>query len=210
MRLHPFALAIATVIVAVTVSNPRITGVAPAAPAPNTSAQLLTINGEGFAPGLTLEVRTPDGATRVLKDRDIREQRETSFQVSLVLAVKGSYGLVVTNSDGGVSTPFTLTIAAGVAAPVIEDVTPSKASVLPDPQVLRVTGRGFVSGLAVALTDPTGTVANLTGNDVRDVTSTGFRASAVFNLEGQYTLTVTNPDGGASNAFTILVMKRGH
>jgi hypothetical protein len=211
MRTHSLTLATATLIVALTAlgpSDPRITGILPTAPARNPSAQVLTINGEAFAAGLTLEVRTPDGATRILRDRDIQKQTESSFQVSVVLAVKGAYGFVVMNPDGGVSAPFTLTIPSGVEAPVIEDVTPSKVSVLPDPQALRVAGKGFASGLVVALTDPTGTVTSLTGNDVRDVTPAGFRASAVFTLEGQYTLTVSNPDGGASNAFTILVMKK--
>jgi hypothetical protein len=200
--------AIAAIAITVTPSSPRITGITPAMPARSVSAQLLTVIGEEFSPDLSLEVTGPDGTRQLLRSGDIRSPRESAFQVSVVLAAKGSYGFIVTNPDGGVSPSFPLVVGTGVAAPAVEAVIPSKVSVNPAPQSLRVNGKGFVPGLVVNLTDPMGTVANIRGNDVRDATPETFRVAAIFRVEGQYTLTVTNPDGGVSNALSIQVMKK--
>jgi hypothetical protein len=207
MRTHPLMAAVAVIALTIVASSPRITNVAIGPPGQGSSPQVLTVSGEGFVTGLSLTVTTPNGGTQYFKGADVQSPRESSFQVSMILATAGTYTLVVTNPDGGMSAPFALRVPAAAEKPVIDAVTPSKASVLPEAQVLRVEGKRFMPGLAVSVTDPTGTVTNASGNDVMEVTPTGFRVSVVLALEGQYTLIVTNPDGAVSNAVTVTAVK---
>jgi hypothetical protein len=201
--------AVAALITLGAASSPRITGVAVTPPGQSSSPQVLAVSGENFMARLSLVVTTPGGEARSFKDADIQSQTETSFKISMALATAGTYSLVVTNPDGGASGAFALKVAATPPAtpepPIIDAVRPSPATARPDAQPLRVDGKRFVAGLTVYVTDPTGEVANVT--DVGDLTSTGFRVSAVLAMEGQYTLNIKNPDGGISNAFTLTVTK---
>jgi hypothetical protein len=211
MRTHLF-LAASALIALTAVSSPRITGVAPASTGPSPTPQVLTVSGEGFMAGLSLTVTTPGGGSRLFKDADIQSRSDSSFQISVALPVTGTYSLVVTNPDGGMSAPFALSVAAArlataEAPPIIDAVTPSKTTARPDAQALRVDGRRFVPGLTVYVTDPTGQVVNVSGNDVADMTPSGFRVSVVLGMEGQYTLNVKNPDGELSNACSVTVTK---
>lgn len=206
--MRTFLIATAVLITATVLSTPRITGVAPNPIGPSPTSRVLTVSGEGFMAGLSLMVTTPGGGSRVFQDADIQQRRESSFQVSMVLATAGTYSLVVTNSDGGMSAPFQLKVAAAATgAPVINSVTPARTTAQPGAQALRVDGKLFAQGLTVYVTDPTGQVAIVSGNDVTDVTPSGFRVSVVLGMEGQYTLDVKNPDGGTSNSFSVTVTK---
>ena len=206
----PSLTAALLVAVSAAVSNPRITGVVAVPPGQSSSPQILTVSGESFLAGLSLTVITPGGGSQLFKGADIRSRTESSFQVSMALATTGTYSLIVTNPDGGASAAFGFTVtpskpAATAEAPIIDAVAPLKPVAQPDAQALRVDGKRFVSGLTVYVTDPTGQVATVT--DVIDMTANGFRVSVVLGMEGQYTLTVKNPDGGASNAFSVTVTK---
>lgn len=207
MRTHPFMAVAAAIALTIVASSPRITNVAIGPAGRGSSPQVLTVSGEGFLPGLSLAVTTPNGGTQYFKGADVQSPRESSFQVSMVLATAGTYSLVVTNPDGGMSAAFALKVPAAAETPIIDSVAPSKASVSPNAQVLRVDGKRFVSGLVVNVIDPTGTVVNVGGNDVMDITPTSFRVSVMLGLEGQYTLTVTNPDGAVSNAVSLAATK---
>ena len=208
MRTHPLTAAAAVLACALFASTPRIVSVSPSSPARSHHPQTLSIGGENFLPGLTLTIATPDGGSQVFRGSDIISSRDGAFQVSIALTSLGTYVLVVTNPDGGVSDPFPLKVQALSEGPVIDTVTPSTPGKRPDPQILQVDGKRFMPGLTVNLIDPTGEVTNLRGNDIRDVTPNGFRVQVLLGMEGEYTLTVTNPTGEVSNAVSLTVTRR--
>ena len=188
-------------------STPKVSVVAPQAPVPGPSAQLLTVNGEQFLTGLTLDVSTPEGGTHRYRDSDIRNVRGTSFQASVTLNTAGTYSLVVTNPDGGVSEPFALKVQAAPVAPVVDTVTPMRANRQDSAQIVKVDGKRFVDGLVVNLCDPTGETTTITGGDVQRFTPTSFEVSVVFAMSGDYQIGVTNPDGGRSNMLNVNVTR---
>src|SRR6185436_15987345 len=71
--------------------NPVISSVAPVAPTGSPTGQLLTITGSNFAPGLTLIVTTPNAKKVTYSGDAIQRQKETSFDVRVVLASEGAY-----------------------------------------------------------------------------------------------------------------------
>ena len=140
---------------------PVIAAVAPQAPSPATTAQMLTVNGSNFSSGVTLSVAGPDGKKMNYPGSAIVARRDTSFQAAVLLATAGDYTLIATNQDGTASNPFTLKVAAPAqraAAPKIDQVLPDHLTKDPQPQVVTVRGERFAQGLSVSLTDPIGTV----------------------------------------------------
>jgi hypothetical protein len=199
-------LAIAPAIATPADSTPVITGVEPAQPVAGPDVQALTVTGDDFMPGLSLEVRSPDGQARVYSGADIRLRQKTRFEASVHFPTDGRYGLVVTNQDGGVSEPFSVTArktAPPPDAPVISRVVPEELQPRPEPQTLRVHGERFVAGLAVLVTDPTG--APLPDVALANVTATSFTVTARFETTGDYELVATSPSGATSNVAVIIV-----
>jgi hypothetical protein len=186
-------------------STPIINNVDPAAPGPATKAQILTITGQEFMPGLTLTVSEPAGNKTVIQGKAITNQTDSSFQAPVMLSIEGTYSLVVTNTDGGISPPFALGVKARPAAqgPVIEKITPAEPMKRQDAQPLLVEGQGFSAGLRVVMTDPMG--ADVTELQVGKVTPNSFELTARLEHSGEYTLVVTNPSGAVSSPKRILV-----
>ena len=71
-------------------------------------AQLLTLRGAGFEPGLRLSLTDPTGSVSVKEAFDRLEP--TIVVVRLVFEVSGTYALMVTNPSGGQSNSISLTI----------------------------------------------------------------------------------------------------
>ena len=185
--------------------KPVITAVLPQAPSRNSTAQILTVNGANFGVGLTLEVQTPAGSSMTFSGKEIQSARDSSFQVSIILAVAGNYTFVVRNTDGGVSDPFVVKVQPASGAPAIEKVSPESPTRKTEPQTLIVSGRNFAQGLSLSVTDPTGQVAVIKGNAIGTITPTSFEVSLVLDKSGDYSLLVTNPSGESSNALTVVV-----
>jgi hypothetical protein len=194
---------------------PVVSSVTPTPIVASASAQVLTVSGTGFAPGLTVEV-TSQGNTATFTGAAVQGQRATMFEISAVLAQTGAATLVVRNTDGGVSDPFALTVVAGPVKPqpptpapmptaVIDRVEPEKATRSSVAQPIMLSGKQFAAGLAVTVTDPTGTVRVIEANALEAVTPTSVRFQAVLDISGDYTFTVTNPKGQASNTVTVVV-----
>lgn len=165
-------------------------------------------------PKLSLIVTTPAGSTQVFKDADVQSQQEASFRVGVVLAVSGVYSFVVTNTDGGVSQPFRLELreagpaaapATALSAPVISAITPSKTSKQSQPQAFHLDGSRFMQGLTVTISDPVGGATVVSGNGITDLTANGLTFTSAITVEGEYTISVTNPDGKTSNAVSLSV-----
>ena len=64
------------------IAAPVITSVAPQAPVVSATAQVLTITGSSFLPGVSLSVVAPDGKKVNHTGSAITARRETSFQVA--------------------------------------------------------------------------------------------------------------------------------
>jgi len=184
-------------------SAPQITSITPP-PKAGDKPQPLTINGQNFADGLALEITSPEGQAEVISGRDIRDLRETSFQVALVLPRGGTYSLVVRNRDGGASNAFPLKVPPTASAPSIERVDPSSVPRSTNPQRLTFIGRNFAPGLSVTVTDPTGEVTVLK-DGIGTVSPSSFTVDLTLTVAGEYALLVTNPSTENSNSVNITV-----
>ena len=192
-----------SLIVAGTAVQPRITDVEPTTPAVGPTAQLVTVTGDDFRTGLTLEVTTPGGDIRNVIGRDIQSRRETSFQVWLAFDAPGTYSFVVLNDDGLRSNALAIQARRVATLPVIDHVTPEEPLKDAQPQTVTITGRNFALGLRVSVTDPTGTVTVAEQIDRTDAHT--IVLPLVLDISGQYALMVTNPSGDSSNTVTVTV-----
>jgi len=188
-------------------SQPQITSISPAGKASD-KAQVLTINGRNFVDGLALEVTSPEGQAQVLSGQDVRDLRDSSFQVAIVLAHSGNYSFVVRNKDGGASNAFPLKVPPSASAPSIERIEPTSVPRGTNPQRVTVVGRNFMAGLSVTLTDPTGEVAVIR-DGIGTVSATSFTIDLTLTVAGEYSLLVTNPSTENSNSVTLTVTNGG-
>ena len=186
-------------------STPVIMSVTPATPAPAKDPQILRIGGQGFQARLKLVITTPGGGTIELKDDAILQQRDSGFQVAVLLATAGKYALVVTNPDGGVSAPFVIEARAVAKppTPVIQLVMPEELTKHAEPQTLTVEGQNFGPGLRVTVTDPLG--VEVVDPVVRDMTASSFKVSVKLETAGPYNMVVTNSTGAVSNVAVFTV-----
>jgi hypothetical protein len=96
-------------------------------------------------------------------------------------------------------------LSAVAVRPEITDVTPRDPAPSASSQAIVVSGREFAQGLALAVTTPSGNVADYRGNAITDVRETSFRAAVVLADAGSYRIVVVNPDGQASTPFPLQV-----
>ncbi len=187
-------------------STPEISSVSPPAPVPNSHGQSLTISGKDFLPGLTLDVITPGGQTQSLAGDVIALRNSSSFDVSILLDTAGTYSMKVTNTDGGMSAPFSLQVRAAAApapAIAIDRITPDLPVKNSAPQTLHGEGRNFSSGLTATVNGPAG---NEVASPVIDkVTATTFDLTELLDQAGDYAISVRNAAGAASNTAHIMV-----
>lgn len=187
-------------------STPEITGVAPEAPMAGNQAQTLTVSGKDFLPGLSLEVRTPDGRTQLVNGGSVVVQSATSFTAQALLERAGTYSLKVINQDGGQSAPFGLAVkgAAPEAVPIVIDrVVPDAPAKSQQAQTLRLEGKNLDSGIVVNVMDPAG--AEVPNVSVGETTPNSASVTVLLNQAGSYVLTASNYAGGTSNRITIRV-----
>jgi len=200
-----YALAAVVLAVSLAPSTPIINNVDPATPGPAAKAQILTITGQEFMPGLTLTVSEPEGNKTVIQGKAITNQTASSFQAPVMISREGTYSLVVTNTDGGISPPFALGVKARPPAegPVIEKITPAEPTKRQDAQPLLIEGQRFSAGLRAIVTDPMG--ADVTEVQVGKVTPNSFELTVRLEHSGEYVMVVTNPSGAVSNTRRFLV-----
>ena len=197
----------AGVLVAVAGSTPEITQINPAAPSASTQTQTVTISGKDFLPGLSLEIQTSDSRTLRVGGGSITLNGPESLTASVLLDRPGAYLMKLTNTDGGISRPFSFQVrgdasAAGPAI-VIDRVVPDSPAKSDQPQTIHLEGRNLDSGIGVSVTDPA-------GSDVPDVsvskaTSTSVDIILLLSQRGEYVLQANNRAGATSNRVTIKV-----
>lgn len=96
--------------------------------------------------------------------------------------------------------PVTVTAPEGtILTAAVTSITPPSPAASASPQTISVTGMNFISGLTVSLTGPNHSSMTLTGAQIQNVSPGGFQMSAVLSTIGQYSLQVTNPNGGAAS-----------
>jgi hypothetical protein len=190
------------------VANPEITGVSPDPVEPGATARTVTVAGSHFLERLALSVTGPDGSASEYREPAIQQLRESSFVVRVVFPTPGRYQFVVTNADGGASSPFAEHATAQSAAPVITAVLPDHLQASPNPQALTVQGQKFVPGMSVSVTDPAGTVQDVPAGAIGDVRATSMQVTVTLQLAGDYTIVATSPSGTPSNSFGFRVGPR--
>lgn len=193
-------------LVSVIASTPEITQINPASPGASTDAQSLAISGKDFLPGLSLEVQTPDSRTLRVGAGSITVNGPESMTASMILDRPGAYLMKVTNTDGGISRPFSFQVrdkTPAATAIVIDRVVPDSLNKSDAAQTIRLEGRNLDSGIGLSVTDPA-------GSDVSDVTigkatSTSVDVTLLLSQRGEYIIQANNRAGATSNRVTIKV-----
>jgi hypothetical protein len=90
-------------------------------------------------------------------------------------------------------------------SPGIISTSPSQPSLSDTAQSLFVTGHDFDQGLVGTLMRPGGSVLSLSSTDMKNLTSSSFQLSVVFDVSGDYQLQVKNVNGLTSAPYTIPV-----
>ena len=183
-------------------AGPVISSITPKYPIMSRQAQTLVINGDHFGRDVSVTVYGPNGTVTQIPRDNIASLRTTSFQITLPLAVNGSYTFVVANGNGQKSEKFTVTTRAATQ-PWIDQVTPETVSKSQEGQQVSLLGGNFATGLKVSVTDPTGTVKLVDSIDKVTAESVVFRVK--FEFSGRYEIIVTNPSGETSNTVTVTV-----
>lgn len=197
-------IAASAALAASAVSTPKIHSVAPNAIARSANPITITVQGEDFQPGLTLEVTTPGGAKAPIGGGAIESRTLTSFRANVTFNERGRYELVVMNADGGVSPPHAVDVKDRAPdGPTIDRIVPGETTKKPEQQAFMVEGRNFASGLTVIVTDPTG--ADVSEVAARKIVATSFELTCTLTMSGEYSVAVTNPGGGTSNVAKISV-----
>lgn len=92
-----------------------------------------------------------------------------------------------------------------VSTPEITNVTPAAPGRSSKPQRLAITGSDFLEGLTLMITTPGGQSLRFAGADILNRRPVSFEVDALLDTAGNYSLVVTNTDGGVSKPFVVAV-----
>jgi hypothetical protein len=92
-----------------------------------------------------------------------------------------------------------------LSTPEITNVTPAAPGLSTKPQRLAVAGTDFLEGLTLMITTPGGQSLRFGGADIQNRRQGSFEVDAVLDAKGNYSLVVTNQDGGVSRPFVVTV-----
>ena len=173
-----------------------VTGVVPATPKANgAAAQQLRITGSGFQQGLSLSLTNPLNQAIAVAAADVMEVASTMVTANLKLDTPGSWKVVVANPAATAMAPFGFSV---VGPPTLTSVTAvaGAAAMKADPtnmQKIAIVGTGFVSGLTVQLTPPAGGAGTPSSPSVETLTPQQVTLSAKLDVQGNWSVVVTNP-----------------
>jgi hypothetical protein len=85
---------------------PVISGVLPDRLQASPDSQTLTVQGQGFTPGLGISVTGPDGSVQDVPAGAIHDVRPTSVQLAVTLSTNGDYSIVAVSPTQGTSNTF--------------------------------------------------------------------------------------------------------
>lgn len=94
------------------------------------------------------------------------------------------------------------------SSPQVTNVAPAQILREDAPQVVTISGRNFVSGLTVELSDPAGGSRTVEQSDIQALQTTSFQMVATFSVTGAYVMRVKNPSGDVSDPFSVVVQSQ--
>jgi hypothetical protein len=94
------------------------------------------------------------------------------------------------------------------ASPQVTSVAPPQILRADAPQTVTVSGRNFVSGLTVDLTDPMGGSRTIERSDILALQPTSFQLIATLAVAGAYSLRIKKPSGDQSDPFSFVVQSQ--
>lgn len=194
---------------ATTGSAPSIASLAPSTPQPGPNPQTLTVGGSNFFAGLTFTLRGPDGSSTTYNAQSISALTSTAFTVNVVIATPGNWVASVKNIDGQESSgaAFATTGTESSGPPSINAITPGvifrSAATL---QSFSINGQNFRAGATVTVRNGNGVEVT---SSITSTSDTVITALAAFATVGTYSVTVRNPDGMESSAYSLTVSSGG-
>jgi hypothetical protein len=161
------------------------------------SAQLLSVNGSGFQPGLKLSI----GGTTILASQ-LASLTSTQLQLYLITGLAAhTFAVQVVNPNAAASNTANLQVNAP-PAPAIGSLSPNPFTHSTSTQVLTVNGANFQSGTGLQVT--VGGVL-YTGNQVTVVSASQLKVMVVIPSAGPEPVQVIDPSGAASNMVSLTV-----
>ena len=178
---------------------PTISSLSPPSLPAGAAAQTLTINGTGFLSSSTVTFNSIAHTATFVNSSQL-----TIPLTATDLATAGSYPVVVTNPapGGGASPAANFTVTAINPAPTISLLNPASLAAGAEPQVLTITGTGFLTTSKVTFNGVNHTATYVSAGQLTIALTTSDLATA-----GSYAVVVTNPapGGGASTPANFTV-----
>ncbi len=187
-------------------SEPKISGLSPGLIVESQAPQVITVAGANFLAGLTVSLTDPTGLTSTFEGSAVQSLQASAFAIDATFAISGSYTLLVRNTTGETSPPFSFVVQGSSTGttPHVDAITPSSAVHSATPQVVSIAGSGFVQGATVTVVDPMGQTVN--DVSVGALAATSIQISLTLSQVGSYTVLVTNPSGQMSNGAILSVL----
>ena len=189
--------------------TPAIVSTSPSLPSLSETPQLLTVSGHDFETGIVGTLTTPTGVGLTLDTSEFRQLTATSFQLSVIFDVAGNYSLQLKNTNGSVSTPWTVTVGSATqGALTLTFVSPTTTVANTQPQAIVVNGVNFDPSLTAIITAPDSLQSFYGPELMSGLNSTSFALNVIFDKVGTYTIVVRNSANSVSNSVTVDVRKQ--
>lgn len=186
--------------------TPIVRSIEPAVPLPSQAPQSLRVRGQDFRSGLTLSVTPPGGGVFEVPAAAILLQAATILDVTLTMTDPGPYRIVARNANGFRSDPFDFSVVNELdRKPSVETILPASVARSTQSRTISVTGRNFLIGLTIRMTDPLGVIRTLDDASIVRRSDTALDVTTIFDRQGVYTLVVVNPSGDFSDTVTLTV-----
>lgn len=175
-------------------------------PLPDPAPQTLRLVGLDFRAGLTVTITLPSTTVFDVPSSALQLRSATLLDVSVTLAEPGPYRVVVRNANGFRSDPFDFSVVNELdRRPVVESILPAAVARSTQARTISVTGRNFLLGATIRMTDPLGVIRTLDDASIVRRSDTALDVTTIFDRQGVYTMVVVNPSGETSETMTLTV-----
>jgi hypothetical protein len=186
--------------------TPIVRSVEPTVPLPDPAPQTIRLVGLDFRAGLTVTITLPSTTVFDVPSSALQLRSATLLDVSVTLAEPGPYRVVVRNANGFRSDPFDFSVVNELdRRPVVESILPAAVARSTQARTISVTGRNFLLGATIRMTDPLGVIRTLDDPSIVRRSDTALDVTGVFDRQGAYTFVVVNPSGDFSDTMTLTV-----
>lgn len=175
-------------------------------PLPDPAPQTIRLVGLDFRAGLTVTITLPSTTVFDVPSSALQLRSATLLDVSVTLSEPGSYRVVVRNANGFRSDPFDFSVVNQTdRKPVVESLQPAAVTRSTLAQTIAVSGRNFLIGVTIRLSDPLGVIRTLDDASIIRRSDTALDVRAIFDRQGIYTMVIVNPSGDTSETATLTV-----